>query len=310
MDIGLHLPSAQAGADARGILDVARGAERLGFDTVWMFDHLFTPSRLDSKYPYSRDGAYPLTDADPFFDPLALLGVLAGATETIEMGTGVLIAAYRHPIVLAKVVASVERFAPGRIVLGLGAGWMREEFDALGIGYERRGARLAEYVSALRSLWNGEPTAFEGEFYAWPRGGFAPAPSAPVPIVLGGHSDAALRRAARLGDGWAAATGRGQGSGIAAVAARIERLRAFLEREGRDPAGYRVVYQNPLWFSDEPNERLPLTGPPEAVAESLARLGDAGVTAVDLLVFGPAALIVEVAERFSEEVRPLLAAPL
>lgn len=164
MEFGLHLPSAQPGASAEGILGVATLAESLGFDSVWMFDHLFTPTGLESLYPYTKDGSYALTAADPFFDPLGLFGVLAGATKSLKIGTGVLIGAYRHPIVLGKALATIEHFAPGRIILGIGSGWMKEEFEGVGITRDRRGARLAEYMRALRSIWSGEPASFEGEF--------------------------------------------------------------------------------------------------------------------------------------------------
>jgi probable F420-dependent oxidoreductase len=306
MEIGLHLPSAQTGASAEGILEVARAAERLGFDAVWMFDHLFTPVALASRYPYARGGAYPLGPGDPFFDPLALFGVLAGATARVKIGTGVLVAAYRHPIVLGKLLASVEQFAPGRIVLGVGAGWMKEELDAVGVGYERRGARLEEYLRALRAIWSGEPSEFRGEHYAWPRAGFLPAPTRPIPIVVGGHTDPALRRAARHADGWAIATGEGQGAGIAAVEARLQTLRRFRVEAGRADAPFDLVYQNALWFSERANPKLPFTGPPDAIAESLRALAALGVTMVDLVVFGPTTLVTESAARFAEEVRPLL----
>jgi probable F420-dependent oxidoreductase len=306
MKLGLHLPSAQPGASAAGILETARTAERLGFDSVWMFDHLMTPAHLDSKYPYSKDGAYPISATDPFFDPLALFGVLAGATQRIQIGTVVLIAAYRHPIVLAKVIASIENFAPGRIVLGLGNGWMQEEFAAVGVPFERRGARFDEYVRALRQLWSAEPVAFEGEFYSWTKAGFLPAPTRPIPILIGGHSDAALDRAARLGDGWAIATGRGQGSGIAAVADRLEVLRRRLEAHGRAGAPFELVYQNALWFSDRHDPKRPFVGPPQAVAESIGKLRELGVTMIDVVVFGPQSVVNETAQRFMEEVRPLV----
>ncbi|MFN2388669.1 MAG: TIGR03619 family F420-dependent LLM class oxidoreductase [Actinomycetota bacterium] len=305
MEIGLHLPSAQSGADAVGIVEVARAAERNAFESVWFFDHLFTPVRLGSAYPYSRDGSYALGPGDPFFDPLALYGVLAAATTRIKLATGVLIGAYRHPIVLGKVLASVERFAPGRLILGLGAGWMREEFDALGVDPARRSARADEYVRALRAVWSGR-SAFEGDFYRWPEAGFEPAPSAPIPIIVGGHGDAALRRAARVGDGWAIALNKEQGSTLDDLERRLDFLRARLADEGRDPASFHLAYQSLLWFSDSPHPKLPLTGPPDAIAASLARLGELGVTMVDLVVFGPALLIVETAERFAQEVRPLL----
>jgi probable F420-dependent oxidoreductase len=306
MDIGLHLPSAQPAASAEGILEVARAAERLGFDALWMFDHLFTPTGIESKYPYTRDGDYPMSAADPFFDPVALFGVLGGATERIKLGSAVLIPAYRHPVVLGKMLASIENFAPGRIILGVGAGWMREEFDAVGIPFDRRGARLVEYIAALRTIWSGEPSSFEGDFYSWTEAGFLPAPTKPIPIILGGHGDRALERCAKHADGWAVVTGKGQGRGIEGAAARIEIVKQHLEAEGRDPTTFHFLYTSALWFSDHPNEKLPLTGPPDAIAASLKRLGDLGVDMVDLAVFGPASLIAETAQRFAEDVKPLL----
>ena len=307
MEIGLHLPSAQPGAEAKSILAVAQKAEELGFDAVWMFDHLFTPSALESLYPYSRDGSYALSAADPFFDPLGLFGVLAGATEKVRIGTGVMVAAYRHPIVLGKALATIERFAPGRIVLGLGSGWMREEFEAVGMAYERRGAMFNEYLQALRAMWSGAPVSFGGEFFSWAEAGFQPSPTKHIPLIVGGHSDAALRRAARYGDGWAIVTGRGQGgSGLDATGTRLTLLDSFLEAEGKDRATFELLYQHPMWFSDAANEKMPLTGPPDAIAGSLHKLRDMGVTMVDLVTFGPADLIIENAQRFAEEVRPLL----
>lgn len=303
MEIGIQLPSAQQGANAADILEVARTAERLEYDSVWMFDHLFTPVGLESKYPYTKSGDYALTADDPFYDPLAVFGIVAGATSRVKMGTGVLIPAYRHPIVLGKVLASIENFAPGRIVLGIGAGWMREEFDAVGVGYSKRGARLEEYARALRTIWSGEPTSFEGQFYSWTEAGFLPAPTQPIPLIFGGHGDKALERAARVADGWAVVTAPGQGSGLDGAAARIDFLKSLLEKHGRDPATFHLTYQHAMWFSDHPNPKMPLTGPPEEIAKSLARLKELGVTMVDLMVFGPASVISENAERFVSEVR-------
>lgn len=306
MEIGLHLPSAQPGASADGILNVARAAENNGFDAVWMFDHLFTPTDIESRYPYTRTGDYPMSADDPFFDPIGLFGVLAAKLERIKVGTGVLIPAYRNPIVLAKTLATIENFAPGRILLGVGAGWMKEEFDATGVAYDNRGARLVEYIEALHAIWSGEPSSFDGRFYSWVEAGFLPAPTAPIPIIIGGHGDKALERAARYGDGWAIVVGKGQGHGIDGAAARIDLLHRFLEKEGRDPAAFHLVYTNALWFSDEPNEKLPLTGPAEHIAGSIKRLEELGVDMIDLAVFGPAELIIETTGRFATEVRPLL----
>lgn len=306
MRFGLHLPSAQPGANAGDILSVARSAEALGFDSVWMFDHLFTPVELDSKYPYSRDGSYSMSSGDPFFDPLALYGVLAGATKRLRIGTGVTIAAYRHPIVLGKILATVEKFAPGRVVLGLGRGWMREEFEGLGVGFDNRGARLEEYIRALRAIWSGEPSSFAGEFYSWQEAGFLPAPTRHLPILLGGHGDEALRRTAELADGWVITTGKGQGAGIEAVKARLDVLGAEMDSRSRDFSELEIVYPNLLWFSDEPNPKMPLTGSSEDIAASIKKLEEIGVTTAHMVVFGPGPLVSETAQRFSEEVLPLL----
>ena len=306
VEIGIQLPSAQAGANAKDIVEVARMAERLDYDSVWMFDHLFTPVGLESKYPYTKSGDYALTADDPFYDPLAVFGVVAGATSRVKMGTGVLIPAYRNPVVLGKVLASIENFAPGRIILGIGAGWMREEFDAVGVPYNKRGARLEEYARALRTIWSGEPSSFDGEFYSWVEAGFLPAPTQPIPLIFGGHGDRALERAARVGDGWAVVTAPGQGSGLDGAADRIGFIKSLLEKEGRDPAEFHLTYQHAMWFSDHANPKMPLTGPPEEIAKSIARLQDLGVTMIDLMVFGPASVISENAERFATEVRPSL----
>lgn len=306
MRFGLHLPSAQPGANAPDIVAVARTAERLGFDSVWMFDHLFTPVELDSKYPYSRDGSYGISSKDPFFDPLGLYGVLAGATDKLRIGTGVTIAAYRHPIVLGKMLATIENFAPGRVVLGLGRGWMQEEFDALGVPFEKRGARLEEYIRALRAIWSGEASALDGAFYSWDEAGFLPAPTTHLPILIGGHGDQALRRTAELADGWVVTTQKQQGHGIDAVAARLDTLRDYVDKAGRDFSELEIVYPNLLWFNDKPNPKMPMTGPPEEIAASIKRLGDIGVSTVHMIVFGPGPLVCETAERFCEEVRPLL----
>lgn len=304
----MHLPTAVAGTTAADIVAVAREAEDLGFDSVWMFDHLFTPTELSSAYPYSPDGSYPLSPSTPFFDPVGLLGALAGSTSRVKLGTNVLVGAYRHPIVLGKALATIENVAPGRVLCGLGVGWMREEFEAVGVPYERRGARLSEYAGALRAVWSRAPTRFDGEFYRWPEAGFLPAPTTSIPLLLGGHSDAALRRAARLGDGWAAVTGPGQGTGIDALERRLEVLRGFLADADPHPAGFHVVYQGYFRFSKHAASKLPLTGQPEDMAEAVRRLEGLGVTTLDLFHAGNADAIRQQAERFAAEVRPLVGA--
>jgi probable F420-dependent oxidoreductase len=297
--VGLQLDHAGPGVTASRVLQQARHAEANGLDSVWLFDHVLTPVTLDSAYPY--DSSYPLVADDPFLDPLGVIGVIAGATSRIAIGTQVLVAPYRHPIVLGKVLATIEQFAPGRLLCGLGSGWMREEFDALGIPFAGRGVRMDEYVAALRTVWSGSPAAFRGSVYAWEAAGFNPAPTGPIPIILGGHVPPARARALRLGDGWATILTALPDPSLAGSLSWLGRFREELAAAGRDPAGFDLlVCEQPLVFAERPDPAQPLSGPPEAIAETLHRLRDAGVTKISLLADDASV------ERFASQVRPLL----
>jgi probable F420-dependent oxidoreductase len=238
MEFGLHLPNAGPFANGPDILRVARTAEELGFHSVWLFDHLFTPTNLESKYPYSPDGSYAMLPEFPFYDPVSCMAALAGATERIKFGTRVLIATYRHPVVLAKELATTDAIAGGRMILGVGAGWMAEEFDAVDVPMEERFARLDEHVALMREAWQKGTVAHEGRFYSHCEAGFGPQPPQPgntIPVIVGGHGDAALRRAARWGDGWAVSAAGDQlaTNAESAIRERLDTLARFCEEEGR-----------------------------------------------------------------------------
>lgn len=288
MDFGLHLPNAGLVPEGRGILRVAQAAEDAGFHSVWLFDHLFTPKKLDSKYPYSADGSYVMTAELPFADPVALMGLVAGATSTICFGTRVLIPTYRHPVVLAKELATIDFVAGGRMILGVGAGWMAEEFDAVDVPMEDRFARLDEHVALMRSAWTHGISEHHGRFYGHCEAGFRPQPPRPIPVIVGGHGDAALRRAARWGDGWAvSAAGEALAArGFDAVEERIDTLRRFCVEEGRS------------------FDELLLVGQcqPGDTVDSLKHQADLGVAETDLMIFGTEDQIVETARRFIDEV--------
>jgi probable F420-dependent oxidoreductase len=297
--LGLQLDHAGAGVSAEAVLRQARHAEACGLDSVWLFDHLLTPVTLTSRYPY--DVSYPVRAEDPILDPLGIIGVLAGATSRIQLGTEVFVAPYRHPIVLGKALATIERFAPGRLVCGLGSGWMQEEFEALGVPFAGRGARMDEYVAALRTVWSGTPAGFDGDVYRWQPCGFNPAPTIPLPILLGGHAPRARARALRLGDGWATILTALPDPSLAGSLAWLEAFRREREEAGRDAQGFDVlVCEQPVRFAPEPDPREPLSGPPEAIAAAIARLRDAGVTRLAVLADE------ESVARLAAEVRPLL----
>jgi probable F420-dependent oxidoreductase len=297
--VGLQLDHAGAGVTAARVLEQARHAEASGLDSVWLFDHVLTPVELTSTYPY--DATYPLAAEDPFLDPVGVMGVVAGATSRIRIGTQVLVAPYRHPIVVGKALATIEQFAPGRLLCGLGSGWMREEFEALGVPFAGRGVRMDEYVAALRTVWSGTPAAFEGTVYSWEAAGFNPAPTQPIPIILGGHVAPARARALRLGDGWATILTALDDPSLNGSLAWLRRFREELEAAGRDPGAYEVLAcEQPLVFADRADPGAPLSGPPEAIAAALAALREAGVTMISLLADDAAV------DRFAAEVRPLL----
>lgn len=186
------------------LLPIARRADELGYDSVWISEHLVFPTEIASQYPYDAAVGAPLS-ATPLFDPLVTLSYLAAQTRTIQLGTAIYILALRHPVMTAKLVATLDALSGGRVILGVGAGWLREEFDAVGAPWDRRGPRMDECVDIMRRLWSEPHVAHHGEFYHFENMCFEPKPErAPVPILIGGESPAALRRAAQRGGAFAA----------------------------------------------------------------------------------------------------------
>lgn len=228
---GLAYANAGPLGDPDFAIPLAQLAEELGFESLWTVEHVVVPTGYSSPYPYSPDGKMPGGDQVAITDPLIWLAFVAAATTTIRLATGILILPQRNPLVLAKEVATLDRLSGGRVDLGIGVGWLREEFDALGIPFERRGARTDEYVDVMRRLWREPSTAFSGEFTEFAELNSYPKPAGAegVPIHIGGHSDAAARRAGRLGDGFF--PGRGEGNGLEGL---LETMRTAAKEAGRD----------------------------------------------------------------------------
>lgn len=213
-------------APAEDWVELTRIAESVGFDQVSLSDHTFYPGTLNSKYPYRADGRPLFKPQQPWPDVWVMTGALASVTERIRFATHVYVLPARNPFVVAKAAGTAAWASGGRVVLGVGAGWMKEEFDALGQPFERRGARMEEQVEVLRTLWRGGMVEYHGEFYDFDPVDMAPAPAQPVPVLVGGHSEVALRRAARIGDGWMG------------TYYTLDDLRGYVERL----AGYRREY--------------------------------------------------------------------
>jgi len=253
--IGLFGVNSHASSEPRVALRIAQLAESLGYDSLWAGEHVVVPNpRVDPS---------PMEPDEPILDPLVALAHLAAHTERIRLGTGVILLPQRNPLVLAKQVASLDVLSEGRLILGIGVAYLEPEMAAIGVPMERRGARADEYLAAMRSLWEDEAPAFHGEFADFEGVDAHPRPvQRPLPVVVGGHSEAAFRRAARHADGW-----YGFMTGLRAMAQHRESLAAAAAQAGRE---------RPLHVSISPSRRLD----PETVA-AYAELG------VDRLIVAP-----------------------
>lgn len=235
--IGAKVPNSGAFAHEPGIAAAARELEAAGFESLWVSDHIVMPQDIHSRYPFAADGRATWSTATPWFDAVVALAVLGAVTSRAAIGTAVLVLPLRQPVTLAKQLASIDVLTGGRVVLGVGAGWLREEFEALEVPFESRGTRLEEWIQILRDCWTGAPAAHHGPHYELPGGLVAlPTPAHEVPILIGGHSRPALRRAATLADGWL-----GQQSLNQIETAEIESVRQTLRAETGDGATPRIV---------------------------------------------------------------------
>src|SRR5712691_12691081 len=269
LEIGCMLRTSSYAADPEALRDLAQAAEDLGFDSIWLSDHVVVPEHIASSYPYSVDGSFPTRPDQPYLQPLSALAYLAGMTRRVRLGTHVLILPYRHPLLTAKMVATIDNLSGGRVDLGIGVGWMREEFEALGLEervFTRRGAATDEQLRILKMVWTEDVASFEGEFYRFDRLGALPHPlqKPHPPIWVGGHSQAALRRTARFGDGWLPIGGRPPADlPPQAVAAGWATIQAEAERAGRDPARLKLCFSTTVTFGPPDDPRRPFTGSPE-----------------------------------------------
>jgi probable F420-dependent oxidoreductase len=219
------------------IVEVARIAEAVGFHGVVASDHLFYPEKMASAYPYSEDGKPGFAKDTPWLEPGALLAAIGGATRTLWLSHAVMILPLRHPLEVAKSLATVSRIAGGRVALGAGVGWMKEEFDQLGRDFHTRGRRTDEMIEVMRKLWaSGGPVEHHGRFFDFDPIWMHPTPSAPIPVWIGGQSEPALRRAARLGDGWIAS-----GCDVSEIEVWTRRLDALRREAGRSQMPFSVL---------------------------------------------------------------------
>ncbi|MET0237235.1 MAG: TIGR03619 family F420-dependent LLM class oxidoreductase [Kibdelosporangium sp.] len=240
MRIGVKLPHTGA-VPGPSVPVLARELESAGFDSLWVSDHVVLPARIESWYPFAPDGKATWPTDTPYIESLVTLAAAAAVTERVRLGTAALVLPQRNPVLLAKQVASVDAISGGRVALGIGAGWLREEFEALGMPFDTRGPRMVEWIHLLRECWTGRPQGRKSEHYDLPADTLVlPAPARPIPLYVGGHSPTALRRAGRLGDGWLAQQALPD-LDPAALAAEIGQVRAAAQQAGRDPDALDIV---------------------------------------------------------------------
>jgi probable F420-dependent oxidoreductase len=225
-------------ATPEGAAALGRIAEEAGFESLWTVEHVIVPAGYESQYPYSPTGKMPGKEDNPIPDPLVWLTWVAAHTQAIKLATGILILPQRNPIVLAKEVATLDVLSGGRLILGVGVGWLKEEFDAIGVDFDDRGPITDEYVEAMRALWTEDEASFKGRWTAFERAKMYPKPvqEGGVPVHVGGHSKAAARRAGRLGDGFFPARGSAE-----QLAELFEVARTAAREAGRDPSAIEMT---------------------------------------------------------------------
>ena len=282
MRYGFYLPTRGPTATREGILALAREGEQLGLYSTMVADHIVFPVESQSTYPYTLDGKHP--GGGDALETFSILGVVAGATERLRLVTSVLVLPYRNPVLTAKMAASLDVLSGGRLTLGVGAGWLKEEFEALNSpAFNARGAVTDEWITIFKQLWSQSPASFDGRFHHYTDIRCEPFPvQRPHPLIwVGGHSRAALRRTARHGDGWHP-VGAVAASPLPPqeMSAHLDTLKQLTEAEGRDFSALTISYKAPLYDTGIPlldGSRRPFSGAPEQIAADIRTFAGIGV---------------------------------
>ena len=318
MKFGLSMPIRGPLANAGDILTLAQKAEILSYDYLTVADHIVVPTEISSDYPYSEDGQFPWSEGGSVecMEQFTLLSWLAGVTDKIALLTSVTVVPHRNPLFMAKSLATLDQLTKGRINFGCGAGWMREEFEALGLPpFDARGKVTNEYIAAIKSVWTETRPTFDGEFVKFNKIGMDPKPvqNPHPPIWIGGESLPAMRRTVALGDVWYpfGSNPKFRMDTLKTYKARVERLHGLAEEAGRDPASIGLAY-NCAFHTDQEQAhmdggRLICTGSPEQRAEDIKRFADAGTTSMIInVVANDLSAMLDRMEEFATRVLPLL----
>jgi probable F420-dependent oxidoreductase len=248
MKFGIAFANTGPWTDGAGAVAAARAAEAAGFESLWTVEHVIYPDDYTSTYPYAASGKMPAAASTPIPDPLVWLAYVGAATSTIGLATGILILPQRNPLVLAKEVATLDAMTGGRVNLGIGVGWLREEFDAIGVPWAARGARTDDYIAAMRALWAADHADHEGSHTSFRNVSSNPKPAnGRVPITVGGHSRAAAERAGKLGDGFFPGNGTPE-----QLRELFDIVRQTAADNGRDPAAIEMTGAHVGIFGTDP----------------------------------------------------------
>jgi len=318
VEFGFSLPGRGPLAGIDVVLKLAEKADALRFDSLFVTDHIVMPaSSAKSVYPYTTSGQFPGGLAQDYLEPLATLSHLAHATKRAKLGISVLVIPYRNPLLAAKMLATIDVLSKGRVILGAGVGWLREEFEALGAPpFEERGAVTEEYIKLMRAAWTTDPVSFEGKHYSVRDVHVLPKPvqRGGIPVWIGGHTGAAVRRAGAIGDGWHPIGMRPPAMlGPEEYSAKVEELRASARRAGRDPKSITLTIRVPMEVRGKntkaaAGDRPPFQGTAEEIAADIRRYQALGVShfVFDHTVQELRAVLANM-ERFASDVRPMLA---
>jgi probable F420-dependent oxidoreductase len=313
MQIGFSAPTAGPLASADNLTRLATGAEELGYDYATFSDHVVIPTDIEARYPYSDTGEFSTAGNGERNEQLIELAFVAARTSKLRLVTSVMVVPHRPAVLAAKQLATIDVLSGGRVTLGIGAGWMKEEFEALGApDFAQRGKVTDEYIAAFRALWTKEHPSFAGDHVKFDNVTFAPKPvqKGGIPIWVGGESGPALRRTAKLGDAWypIGSNPTFPLDSLARFRAAVERLRQLTGEAGRDPKSVGLVFRFPKYGSSLPDkagdgERRLFSGTSADIAKDMKDLAAIGVSAIDLSFGGnTAAEMLAEMKRFQGEV--------
>jgi probable F420-dependent oxidoreductase len=310
MHYGVFLPVSGRAASRRTLMQAAQRAESLGYDSVWAADRLVMPWKIETTYPYSKEATFIVPPDRPFFDTLTCLAFLAGCTEKIMLGMSVMVLPYRHPLYWAKIAATIDQLSTGRLILGVGVGWMEEEFTAMNAPFRERGKVSDEQLTLLKPLWSEEHISFHGMYYNVDDIAFNPKPyqKPRLPIWVGGEGKYAQRRAGIYGDAWFPYFVRITPNELAAG---FENVRTEARKAGRNPAAVQLACCLPIELTANAGAPIDnyLKGSIEQVTERLKQFIDVGVVHIGLQFMIPHyPERQEQIERFALEALPTLKA--